>query len=116
VSKAHVGLPFTSDLETLDLSGGPQGIGNLGRKISVGAVDIIVDETRGIFAGPDADHLREYKQREFEGWGEPTALLTGEAEITITPSWRTAGRVFIRQTDPLPITVQAVIPDVETED
>ena len=116
VSKAHIGLPYTADLETLDLSGGPQGIFNLGRNMSVSTVDIIVDETRGIWAGPDADHLREYKQREFEAWGEPTALLTGEAEITVTPSWKTNGRVFIRQTDPLPITVQAVIPDVETED
>ena len=84
VSKAHIGLPYTADLETLDLSGGPQGIGNLGRKVSVSTVDIIVHETRGLFAGPDADHLREYKQREFEAWGEPTALVAGNNLLAIS--------------------------------
>ena len=52
------------------------------------------------------------KQREFEPIGAPTALLTGDKEIRITSSWNKTGRMFLRQKDPLPMTILALIPDM----
>ena len=36
-----------------------------------------------------------------------------DEEILIDPSWNSNGRVFVRQTDPLPATVVAIIPRLE---
>jgi hypothetical protein len=72
--------------------------------------------SRGLLIGPDTDNLVEMKQRENEAYGEPTALLTGDKLITLLPQWNTNGRLFLRQKDPLPMTILAIIPDVEFED
>ena len=55
------------------------------------------------------------KQREFEDYGEPTELLTGDKEIGIMPEWNTNGRLFFRQRDPLPFTLLSVVPHFELE-
>ena len=42
----------------------------------------------------------------------PLESITGQVEISISNNWQGKGRVFIRQSDPLPLTVLAVIPEV----
>lgn len=109
---AHIGLPYTSDFETLDVT-----LQNnqtfLANKKRINQIDVLVQESRGIFAGSDADHLYEFKQRSTENYGEPIDLLTGRAEISVSARWDTEGRMFIRQTDPLPLTILGVMPNVQ---
>jgi len=57
-------------------------------------------------------HCYNREQREFEPIGEPTALLTGDKEIRIFSNWNKTGRIFLRQKDPLPMTILALIPDM----
>jgi len=109
---AHIGLPFVSDFETLDLTNTQQP-SFLGNKKRINDVEILCEESRGIFAGSDPDHLYEYKQRSTENYSEPTQLLTGRAQISISPKWDSAGRIFIRQTDPLPLTILGVLLNVQ---
>lgn len=106
-SVIHVGLPIEADLETLDLEN-PQGETLVDKKKLGKKATIFLENSRGLFVGPDADNLREFKQRTTEAYGEPTRLLTGVAEVTMTRGWDKHGRVFIRQRDPLPITVLGV--------
>lgn len=110
---AHIGLPITADFETLDLT-----LQNnqtfLGNKKRINQVVVICQESRGIFAGPDADHLDEFKQRAGEDYGEPIELLTGRAEMEIQCQWDSFGRLFIRQSDPLPLTILGVMPNVQS--
>ena len=40
-------------------------------------------------------------------------LVTGDEKVLIDPSWNTQGRVFVRQSNPLPATVVAIIPRLE---
>ena len=108
---AHIGLPYTADLETLRINISGQETLNDKHK-TVSSVTLIVDESRGIFAGKDADSMFEYKQREFEDYNSPTDLLTGVAKIMIPNNWDSQGEVFIRQIDPLPITVLGIIPEL----
>lgn len=109
---AHVGLPITSDFETLDIS-----LQNnqafLGNKKRINSLTVLCQESRGIFAGSDADHLYEFKQRSTENYGQPINLLTGRAEIPVSSNWGEDGRVFIRQSDPLPLTILGVMPNVQ---
>lgn len=107
----HAGLPIESDFETLDLSV-PQGETVRDKKKVVPAVRMILEGSRGIFAGKDANNLLEFKQRSSENYDDPISLLTGLAEIRIVSSWNTGGNIFVRQSDPLPLSILAVIPEV----
>jgi hypothetical protein len=109
-STIHVGLPYTSELRTLDLELGPQRAGQYRRVVRV---TVKMERSRGLWVGPDPDHVVEWKQRSSEPYGDPIALLTGEARITIPPSWGTSGSVTLQQHDPLPLTVLGVFPEVE---
>ena len=111
-SRVHMGLGYSTDLETLDLNYTTKSGTLQGRLKKVSKVILRFEDTRGGFVGPDADNLVEMKQREFELLGQPTQLITGDREVVITPDWNTGARIFIRQTDPLPLTLLAVVPDV----
>jgi hypothetical protein len=72
-----------------------------------------VERSRGLWAGPDVDHMTEVKQRDFEPYGDPIALFTGDFKLSIPPSWGRSGSIVLQQRDPLPLTVLAVIPEVD---
>lgn len=109
----HVGLPIISDFETLDMT--VQNQPNfLGTQKRVNEVTALCEESRGIFAGVDAAHLYEFKQRNTENYNDPIRPLTGLAEIPITGRWEQPGRIFIRQSDPLPLSVLGVLFNVQS--
>lgn len=108
---AHVGLQYISDMETLDLELKNANETVLDKKIAVTSLTVIVEESRGIFAGKDKNHLYPHKTGR-DDYESPIELLTGQAEISISNDWQGKGRVFIRQADPLPLSVLAVIPEV----
>lgn len=119
-SVIHVGLPYTASLQTLDLDlGQVQGLGTVqGRSKSVSEVVLRVEQTRGIFVGPrdgsrgDEHTLVEYKQRSTEAWNEAIKLYTGDIHITPHWDWTDGGNIWIKQFDPLPMTILAAMPDV----
>lgn len=106
------GLPYVCDLETLNLEAGPPTL--QGRQKVVNEVVLRVKDTRGLSAGPTRDRLVEIKERSGEQPGYPTLLTTGDERVLIDPDWNAAGRVFVRQGHPLPATVLAIIPRLET--
>ena len=58
------------------------------------------------------DSLDPIVLRTNEPLGSAENLFTGDAEMALNAGYSKGGRVFIRQSDPLPITVLAVIPSV----
>ncbi|WP_421930038.1 hypothetical protein [Nitratireductor rhodophyticola] len=117
--KVHIGLGMVSALQTLDLDlGQVQGLGTVqGRQKSVSEVTLRVEKTRGIFVGPydgdrDSRHLVEYKQRSTEAWNEAIAMYTGDISMTPPWDWNRSGSMWVKQFDPLPMTVLAIMPDV----
>ncbi|MFZ5692455.1 MAG: hypothetical protein ACOY5F_14495 [Pseudomonadota bacterium] len=118
-STVHVGLPMEASLQTLALDlGAVQGLGTVqGRMKSVSEVTLRVENTRGVFLGPkDGDrnsaHLVEYKQRSTEAWNEAIAMYTGDIRMTPPWDWNTTGSMWVKQFDPLPMTILAIMPDV----
>jgi hypothetical protein len=118
-SKVHVGLPMVSALQTLDLDlGQVKGLGSVqGREKSISEVTLRVEDTRGIWVGAydgdrDSDKLVEYKQRSTEDWNEAIQLFTGDIRITPHWDWNTEGSMWVKQFDPLPMTILAIMPDV----
>jgi hypothetical protein len=114
----HIGLPITSDLETLDIDTA-DGETLTNKSKNVQAVTVYVESSRGLWAGskPPTDDdtdplegLREYKARSDEGYDEPIGLKTKPVQITIDGEWNDNGRVFLRQVDPVPLTILSVSP------
>jgi hypothetical protein len=100
----HIGLPYDSDLQTLPVAMQIDGFGQ-GRYKNVNKAWLRVYQSSGIFVGPDADNLVEAKQRTTEPYGTPPSLKTQEILVMTTPKWADSGQVYVRQSDPLPLTV-----------
>lgn len=103
-SVVTVGLPYTSDLETLPAVLQIDGYGQ-GRTKNINKGWVKVYQSSGILVGPDEDHLTEIKQRTTEPWGSPPALQSNELLVMTTPSWQASGQTLIRQENPLPLDV-----------
>lgn len=108
----HVGLPYTADFETLEVNLPGGETPRLNTKL-IKRLGLIVKDTRSIRAGPDFDHLDEYESRSDEDMTAPPALKQDLVEMWIQGDWSQRGRVCVRQADPLPMTILAVIPDYE---
>lgn len=107
----HIGLPYTSDIETLELEPGQETAQGILKSVS--KVTLRVERSRGIFAGPSFDRLEPWVDRDDEGYRQPIDPSTGTIEIGFSPGWDRHGRVCIRQSYPLPMTINSIIPDVQ---
>ena len=114
-SKVTVGLPYTSDAQTLPVLMQDTAMGS-GRMKNVTQLYLRVYKSSGIFAGPSFDEadLAEYKQRTTEAPGSPPALFTGELELRLFPAWQDSGTICVRQRDPLPLTIQSAVLTLST--
>lgn len=110
-SVVHVGLEYNSDIQTLPLALQTEAFGQ-GRVKNLNHAWLRVLESSGIFAGPNDQNLVEAKQRTTEPYGTPPNLKTQDVKIMLTPTWADNGQIFIRQTDPLPLTVVGVTLEV----
>ncbi len=110
-SVVHVGLEYNSDVQTLPLALQTEAFGQ-GRVKNLNHAWLRVLESSGIFAGPNDQNLVEAKQRTTEPYGTPPNLKTQDVKIMLTPTWADNGQIFIRQTDPLPLTVIGVTLEV----
>lgn len=113
-----VGLPYISDLETLDIDT-DQGETLMDKKKLISKVNVRTEKTRGFFVGakPPTDDetdalegLTETKIRNDEGYDEPVNLTTDVVEVLIAGEWNSNGRVFCRQVDPLPVAINSIAP------
>lgn len=112
-STVQVGLPITADMQTLPLAMQVDGFGQ-GRMKNINKAWLRVFRSSGIFIGPNADNLVEAKQRKEEMYGTPPALKSEEIQIMLTPSWSDGGQIYVRQADPLPLTIVALTLEVAT--
>lgn len=111
-SKVQVGLPITADLQTLPIAAQIDGSLGQGRMKNVNKAWLRVFNSGGIFVGPDVDNLTEVKQRTNEPYGSPPSLVSKEIQVNVLPSWDDSGQVFVRQADPLPLTLVSLTLEV----
>lgn len=103
-SKAIVGLPYTADLETLNLELPANGTIQ-GQMKKISKVTVRLKDTRGLKVGLNPGTLQEVKQ-------PGTQSFTGDVAVTVGSEWNTDGRVFVRQDAPLPCTILDLISEV----
>jgi hypothetical protein len=109
-SVVHIGLPIRfADFETLDLD--VQGVDARDKPKRVGNFALLIDRSsRSFLAGPDSTKLKRVRPKPFDTVVDERS---GQVEMAITSAFSKDGRIFIRQTDPLPLTILGVIPNVD---
>lgn len=112
-SVVYIGLPYKSRLQTMRLEYDAQGTAQ-GKKKKLAIMFVRVDNTRAMYIGPSEDKMVEVKFRDALPFGSVNTVFSGDKRIAIEPSWGTDGQVMVVQTDPLPITILALIPEIET--
>jgi len=108
----HVGLAYTSLIETLPLViQSPSGGHNAGKVQQLGNVVLRVVKTRGVRVGRKLADMFGLKTRTNEPLGDPKALLTGDYLAQTQPMASKEATIFVEQTNPLPMTVTAIFLD-----
>lgn len=110
-TKVSFGLQYNADLQTLPLGLNIDAFGQ-GRAKNINKAWLRVFKSSGIFVGPDVNNLVEAKQRSTEPYGSPPALKSDEIQVLLTPTWAQSGQIYIRQSDPLPLTIVGVTVEV----
>ena len=115
----RVGLPYLTDVRTLDFDT-PQAPETAEDKMQLtNRLALYIQETRGLWAGslpPKEDTanplegLKEYKSRESESMGDTPEAKTGIIIESIEAKFLYGGGVFVRQVDPLPMTILSIVP------
>jgi hypothetical protein len=107
-SVVHVGLPFVSDLKTLRLADPRSALRTQRALVNTATIDL--EQSRGFSVGADSDKLAPWMPDKSLG---ATGLLTGAATVRLSTDWKRA-TVFLRQSDPLPVTVLGITPNAQT--
>jgi len=120
---AHVGLPFTSTLETVDLEGGGAEGPAQGKKRAVSKVLCRFYETgSGIEIGRAADNdtAEQLDVLDFRTasslMGSPEPLFDGIHPVMFPRAWQREARIKVRMSNPLPASILVMAPTLKTED
>ena len=114
-SKVHVGLGYTSILQTLRVEGGAQQGVAQSRIKRINEVTLRLYKTLGIEVGGSLNDMETIPFRSSAAlMGVPVNLFTGDKTIEFRDDYNTDGHVVIRQQQPLPVTILAIYPEVTT--
>lgn len=115
-SIVHVGLPYTSDLETLDIDTASGPSIKPYRQL-IGKVTVELEQSRSLWFGISPptgsnplENLVEMKVRDDADEFGVIRLRTDSFDQSIPTTYNNNGRTFYRNVDPLPLTILAVIP------
>lgn len=111
----HVGLRYNCDIETLEINVPGAQTTRMQNKL-IKRLGVIVQDSRGLMAGPTFDDLTEWEPRTTEPMIAPPDVQNGCLQVWISGSWAERGRVCIRQDQPLPLSVLGVIVDTSMGD
>lgn len=105
-ARIHAGLPYESKLITLPLES--QNSELLGKVRDVSEYKLKLKDARGFHIKKPNSALTEIDARSTEDWDAPAELMTGEYTEQAFGSTDALGQVEVIQSNPLPVTIQAV--------
>ena len=109
-SKVHVGFGYRSTVETLRIeAGADDGIAQ-GKIKRIHGVTVRFFNTVGAEMGPDTSNLDRLPFRDSSmAMDEAVPLFNGDKEISFPAGYENDARVVVRQSQPLPMTVLAIM-------
>ena len=117
-SKVHIGLSYTSVIETLDIDASSMVETLKAKRVSVGRVTIEMLKSRGGWVGGRNDDgsypdMVEIKPRyDSDNYGA-IVLKSFKEELIINSNWQQTGGLRIEQRDPMPMTITSIIPELD---
>lgn len=116
-STVHVGLPYVSTLRTTRIEAGAGDGTAQGKTKRIARAMIRLLNTLGGFVGPGTNALDEIQYRTPSvPMGSPPPLYTGDVLMEFPGDYDMDGYMMVRQTQPLPMTVVALVPFMTTYD
>jgi len=116
-SKINAGLGYVSDVETMRIEAGSANGSSQGKIKRINKVDFRFFETLGAKFGPNANNLDTiFFRSTSDPMDSAPPRFTGDKEESFPSGFETEGRIFIRQDQPLPMTILAIMPRVRTND
>ena len=114
---AAVGLGYDSTLETMRLEAGARDGTAQGKTKRVNKVVIRFLQTVGAVAGPDVNTLDRIQFRTgSDPMNQSVPLFTGDQLMEWPSGYDFDGYIVVKQNQPLPMTIIAIMPQVTTQD
>ena len=117
-TKACVGLPYDSVLQTMRVEGGAAEGTSQGKTKRISKVVLRLFETVGVKVGPSLTTLETvpFRTTSSQLSSPVDTLLAGDKEIEFRDDYNSDGFIFIKQDQPLPCSVLAIYPTLVTSD
>jgi hypothetical protein len=117
VGYAVAGLKCPARLQTMRIEAGSQDGTSQGKVKRINRVTVRLVQALGGEAGPDFDNMAPLQYRTSAvPLDQPPPIADGDARVLWNKGYDTKGRIAIRQSDPFPMTVVALLPQVVTYD
>jgi hypothetical protein len=117
VNKVKVGLAYTSILQTMRLDAGSQNGTSQAKTKRIYNITVRLYESVGVEVGPDLDNMETIPFRSSATlMDQSIPVFTGDKEVEFRGNYETNGFIFVRQTQPLPLTVLSLYPELITND
>ena len=114
-STVHVGFPYTSTLRTMRVEAGAADGTAQGKKKRISRVTYRIYKTLGLKHGPSPDRLDIVPFRSSaDEMDTVPELFTGDKEVEFPRNWDKDGFITLVQDQPLPLTVLAIMPELNT--
>ena len=114
---AAIGYGYTSVMETLRLEAGSADGTSQGKPKRIHAITVRLHQTVGAEIGSGSDKLnRIYFRDSSMPMDQAVPLFTGDKDIEFEGGFDDDDRIYARQTQPLPLTVLALFPRLNTFD
>jgi len=116
-TKVKVGLKYTSLLQTMRLDAGAQNGTSQAKTKRIFNISIRLYESIGVEVGPDLNNMESIPFRSSANpMDQAIPVFTGDKEVEFRGNYETDGFIYVRQTQPLPLTVLSLYPELITND
>ena len=116
-TKVKVGLAYTSLLQTMRIDAGARDGTSQSKTKRIYEITIRLFESVGVEVGPDLNNLERIPFRSSaNAMNQGITPFTGDKEVEFRGNYETDGFVFVRQTQPLPLTILSLYPRLVTND
>ena len=117
VNKVKVGLAYTSLLQTMRIDAGSQNGTSQAKTKRIYNITVRLYESIGVEVGPNLDNMESIPFRSSANpMDQSIPVFTGDKEVEFRGNYETDGHIFVRQTQPLPLTVLSLYPELVTND
>jgi len=116
-TKVKVGLPYTSLLQTMRIDAGADNGTSQSKTKRIYEITARLYESIGIEIGPDLNNMERIPFRSSANpMDSGVNVFTGDKDIEFRGNYETDGFIFVRQAQPLPLTILSLYPKLQTND